>query len=110
MRRTRWPSAERALRVKPVRIAGGQKQLACAISLRKFGFRCFKLLRGCSGAERVFLARSADGHRRRFVAFQQDGWDLYFFASGSLRGFGLDGSLGFQRRGDGFEGGFHLFL
>src|ERR1035441_2999838 len=44
------------MRVKPVRVARGQKKFFRAVSFGQFGFRRFKMLRRRHGAERVFPA------------------------------------------------------
>jgi hypothetical protein len=69
------------MRVKPVRVARGQKKFLCAVGLGQFGFRRFKMLRRRHGAERVFPAGAAGGRRRGLVAFEQERRNFNFFAA-----------------------------
>ena len=80
------------MRIKPVRVARGQKQLACAISFGQFGFRSLKMLRQRRGTERIFLAGTADGRCHGLIAFKQNGRNFNFFAAGA----GTTTGCGFQ--------------
>ena len=88
------------VRVKPVRVARGEKKFFRAIGFRQFGFSRRKRLRGRRRAERVFLARSADGHRRGRIAFEQNGRGFDFlFAGVSAADEGFGGDFGFRLGG-----------
>src|SRR5664280_1594532 len=69
------------MRVKPVRVARGQKKFFRAVSFGQFGFRYFKMLRWRHGAKRVLPAGAAGGRRRGLVAFEQERRDFNFFAA-----------------------------
>ena len=89
------------MRVKPVRVARGQKKFFGAVSFGQFGFRRFKMLRRRHGAERIFLAGAAGGRRRGLVAFEQERRDFNFFAADGerLRRDGCGFWAAFRRRG-----------
>jgi len=93
------------MRVKPVRIAGGQEQLARAVGVGQFGLRGFKMLRRRHGPERKFLAGTADGRRRGLVALEQNGGNFNFFSADGFAGLGFSGAFGFQRLGRTAVGG-----
>ena len=70
------------MRVKPVRIARGQKKPLRAVSLGQFGIRRFKMWRRRHGAECEFPAGAGDGRRCGLVAFEQERRNFNFFAAG----------------------------
>src|SRR6202142_3583319 len=69
------------MRVKPVRVARGQKKSFGAVSFGQSGLRCFKMLRRWHGAERVFPAGAAGGRRCGLVALEQERRNFNFFAA-----------------------------
>ena len=94
------------VRVKPVRVARGEKKFSRAVGFGQFGFRRFQnVARAASGPSEYFSTGTADGRRRGLIAFEQNGRNFDFFAVRGFVGFGFGfgGVFDFQRGGGGFK-------